>query len=353
MPSAWRPPCSATSTSAAIILSGSPSTPALAAPPAARAAEARALTSLGIVDSVQGRCEQATGQFQQALALYRDSGDEFGEARVLSNLGVVCRRQGRYQEAADYYRQARALFCETGHRLGEARALGNLGIVDERLGRYPQAIGHHQHAAALGLASQIGDQYEQARAHNGLARSYHATGDQSQARRHWQEALTRYTDLGAAGSSRAGLRPPRRSPRRPGRRAGCHPASMSGYSPPDAARSPQPSPLPVPAAPVAGEALASFTGRLAAANRTTPEALLDILPPWFRIKARWHDDRWQPGQLMPRADDAAARLALISGTTAPAVRNALPAFGTRVGQPARAATACRRCTTEQLIHATG
>ena len=34
----------------------------------------------------------------------------------------------------------------------------------------------------------------------------------------------------------------------------CHPASMSGYSPLAAARSPQPSPLPVPAAPMAGEA---------------------------------------------------------------------------------------------------
>ena len=58
---------------------------------------------------------------------------------------------------------------------------------------------------------------------------------------------------------------------------------------------PRPAPLPVPAAPVTGEALASFLGRLAAANRTTPEALLEILPPWFRVKARWHDDRWQPG----------------------------------------------------------
>ena len=78
----------------------------------------------------------------------------------------------------------------------------------------------------------------------------------------------------------------------------CHPASISGYSPLAAARSPQPSPLPVPAAPVAGETLASFLGRLAAVNRTSPDALLDILPPWFRIKARWHDDRWQPGQLI-------------------------------------------------------
>ncbi len=52
---------------------------------------------------------------------------------------------------------------------------------------------------------------------------------------------------------------------------------------------------------------------------------------------------------MPWADDAAARLALISGTTAPAIRNALPAFGTRTGQPARAATACRHCAAARGI----
>ena len=37
---------------------------------------------------------------------------------------------------------------------------------------------------------------------------------------------------------------------------------------------------------------ASRTPRpLAAANRTTPEAVLDILPPWSRVKTRWHNDR--------------------------------------------------------------
>ncbi len=129
----------------------------------------------------------------------------------------------------------------------------------------------------------------------------------------------------------------------------CHPASMSGYAPLAAARGPWPAPLPVPAAPVAGEALASFLGRLATANRTTPEVLLDILPPWFRVKARWHNDRWLPSSLMPWADDAAARLAVISGSTAAAVKNALPAFGGTRGQPVRAVTACRLCTAARRI----
>jgi hypothetical protein len=129
----------------------------------------------------------------------------------------------------------------------------------------------------------------------------------------------------------------------------CHPASMSGYAPLDAAQGPQPAPLPVPAAPMAGEALASFLGRLAAANRTTPETLLEILPPWFRVKVRWHDDRWQPGHLMPWADDAAARLAVLSGSTAAAINNALPAFGQSRSQPVRAVTACRLCTATRRI----
>jgi len=129
----------------------------------------------------------------------------------------------------------------------------------------------------------------------------------------------------------------------------CHPASMSGYAPLAAPRGPWPAPLPVPAAPLAGEALASFLGRLAAANRTTPEAVLDILPPWFRVKARWHNDRWLPSSLMPWADDAAARLAVISGSTAAAVKHARPAFGGTRGQPVRTVTAYRLGTAARRI----
>ena len=105
----------------------------------------------------------------------------------------------------------------------------------------------------------------------------------------------------------------------------------------------------MPAAPVNGETLASFLSRLAAANRTSPDTLLDILPPWFRVKTRWHDDRWQHDQLLPWANDAAARLAVTSGSTAAAIKNALPAFGGKRGQPARAVTACRLCTAARRI----
>jgi hypothetical protein len=100
---------------------------------------------------------------------------------------------------------------------------------------------------------------------------------------------------------------------------------------------------------VTGETLASFLGRLAAVNRTSPAALLEILPPWFRVKTRWHDDRWQPGNLIPWAGDAATKLAVISGSTAEAVTKALPAFNGEHGRPLRATLACRLCAAARGI----
>lgn len=53
-----------------------------------------------------------------------------------------------------------------------------------------------QHTAAHSLAAAITDEYEQARAHSGLARAYLAEGDLDRARYHQQDALRRYTRLG-------------------------------------------------------------------------------------------------------------------------------------------------------------
>jgi hypothetical protein len=59
-----------------------------------------------------------------------------------------------------------------------------------------------RHAAALALAIQCGDKREQARAHGGLASACQATGDNGQARNHWQ-ALARYADPGTPEAEKA------------------------------------------------------------------------------------------------------------------------------------------------------
>jgi Flp pilus assembly protein TadD len=73
-------------------------------------------------------------------------------------------------------------------------ALNGLGESHRANGQLREAW--IQHTTALTLATQIGDRYEQARAHNGLAHTRHAAGDLDQARHHWRHALALYTDLG-------------------------------------------------------------------------------------------------------------------------------------------------------------
>ena len=130
----------------------------------------------------------------------------------------------------------------------------------------------------------------------------------------------------------------------------CHVARISGYAlrPPE--QMPRPFRLPVPLSPLGGETLASFLGRLADANRTTLDALSGSLHPWFSLRNQWHDDRWQHEKLTPWAGQAAESLAAASGSTARALRKALPAFGENPEQPARAVTACRLCSAAQRIH---
>jgi len=75
----------------------------------------------------------------------------------------------------------------------EATALNGIGETHHATGHPEQARAHHN--AALALATQTGNRYEQARAHNGLAHTHQAIGDPDPARHHWRQALALYSDL--------------------------------------------------------------------------------------------------------------------------------------------------------------
>jgi tetratricopeptide (TPR) repeat protein/transcriptional regulator with XRE-family HTH domain len=159
-----------------------------------RPGQARALTNLGLTDLWRCRYQQATEQFQQALTLSRENGDHFSGAHLMAYLGQVELQQRRYQQATEHFQEALVTSREFGDRSSEADSLNGLGEVFTALGRANRA--RVQHAAALDLAIQIGDMHEQARAHDGLAKTYQAGHDLDQARQHWAEALSLYTRLG-------------------------------------------------------------------------------------------------------------------------------------------------------------
>jgi Flp pilus assembly protein TadD len=104
--------------------------------------------------------------------------------------GVAC-----YEQAAGNFEKALAVFREIGDPILEADALNGLGEVLCHTGEADKARAHH--ATALRLASEADTPQQQARAHSGLARACQADGQSLQARHHWQQALALYTRLGA------------------------------------------------------------------------------------------------------------------------------------------------------------
>jgi DNA-binding SARP family transcriptional activator/tetratricopeptide (TPR) repeat protein len=166
-----------------------------------RAAEAEALTSLGVLDLRYGR-PQATMHLQQALALFRQGGDRSGEVRALGNLGIRNLQLGRYGQATDQLRQALALFRESGDRDGQARALASLSMIDTRLGRYEQATGHIHRT--LALFRQAGDRTGEAHALSSLGEVDLRRGDGRPAITHFQQSLALFREIGSrSGEARA------------------------------------------------------------------------------------------------------------------------------------------------------
>jgi hypothetical protein len=125
------------------------------------------------------------------------------------------------------------------------------------------------------------------------------------------------------------------------------PDELSRPAYPTPARTPV---LPRPVTPVAGEALAFYLTRLAAANHLTIGEVLAVLPAWFTTKTNNPDERSQHHMLAPATTDALHALARLTSTTPACLARALPAFGhpDKHG-PVRATTACHRCAARRGI----
>jgi tetratricopeptide (TPR) repeat protein/transcriptional regulator with XRE-family HTH domain len=159
-----------------------------------RFGEIYSLANLGFVDLMIGDYPEAIAKLTRARSEFREAGDRSGEVDALIRLGRVAHRQGLRLQAADYLNEALAYSREAGHLDAEAETLNDLGDIALTDGQPHQAATHH--ANALALAARIADEYEQARAHHGLAHAHHAMAETALADRHQKEALRRFTLLG-------------------------------------------------------------------------------------------------------------------------------------------------------------
>lgn len=157
-----------------------------------RTAEGNAANHLGVMDMRQGRYEQASALFEQALPCYREAGDRTGEARSLANLGFIGFLRG-HDEAIGQMHQALDMFRSLGDRAGEARVLASVGFVYMLQGRYDQAADHLEQSAAL--CRDTRDKGSAARALGNLGQVKLRQGRCEEAGRHLDQAMTLFREL--------------------------------------------------------------------------------------------------------------------------------------------------------------
>jgi DNA-binding SARP family transcriptional activator len=215
-----------------------------------RRGEAWVLTNLGMVLGQQ-RVNDAIGYFEQALVIYRETGDRQDEAQAANNLAFTYLILGRHEEAVEALLDALRLQREAGRRYGEGVALCNLGEAYVELGRYEEAIACSQEALAivrevgsvrdegyalynlgrahldlgrLGEAADLfgqalpihraaGDRYGEAQDLQRIGATHSREGRVAQARESWIRARTMFESLGEderateVGTQLAGLSP--------------------------------------------------------------------------------------------------------------------------------------------------
>jgi tetratricopeptide (TPR) repeat protein len=202
-------------------------------------AEAAALGSLGVVHFLQGDYSMALADYERAATVARSVGDVNMEAQALINAAQAYERCNRLDDAEQCLARGTELAESTGNLIALAdglnqrvalqirrgqpglaistctqalRTANHYEIVEleiqilDTLGRAEfahddlEAAGDH-HRRQLALAGDLGDRYNQARAHDGIAQCMARTRKTAQARQHWELSRELYAELGNPAAS--------------------------------------------------------------------------------------------------------------------------------------------------------
>ncbi|MEH1927336.1 tetratricopeptide repeat protein [Nostoc sp.] len=101
--------------------------------------------------------EEARRNYQQALAIYIESGNHYSQVLTYHQLGSVAQELREFEEARCNYQQALAIFIEFGDRYSQARTYYCLGTLAEAEENYAEARVHLQ--IALEIYVKYKDEY--------------------------------------------------------------------------------------------------------------------------------------------------------------------------------------------------
>ena len=137
--------------------------------------------------------QTASEKLLQALASWRELGDQYWEATTLNYLGRANRLLSRYEQAIEYAEQARVLKRAVKDRAGEAFSLDEIGSAYNSLGRSERALEYH--AQALIIVREVKDRAGEAGTLLRLGNATRALNRYEQAAEYYQQALVIYREV--------------------------------------------------------------------------------------------------------------------------------------------------------------
>ena len=159
------------------------------------------LSNIGLSYQSLGQYSKALKFYQQGLAIFKQVGNKSpdslarnGEGTTLTYIGGLYKSLGEYPKALRFLEQGLAITKEVRNRSGEGIALRNIGEVYDDLQQYPKAISFLQ--PALKIAKQDRDRFEEATALLSLGVLYNNQKQETKALNFYQQVLTISQKLG-------------------------------------------------------------------------------------------------------------------------------------------------------------
>jgi len=159
-----------------------------------RRAEGVTLDGLGDAYLELRRFEEATSCYEGALAIFRQTGDRRRGGLTLTNLGVAYGGLRRFEEEVRCCQEALAIHGETGGPQDLGLPLRNLGLAYYNLERLEDAINCNQDA--LAIYRQTGDRYGEGLTLTNLGAAYYKLGWLEEAIGCYQDAVAIYRETG-------------------------------------------------------------------------------------------------------------------------------------------------------------
>lgn len=158
---------------------------------------AHSLLGIGEVDTEVGDFDSALALFEQAYTIMRQRDDVFGRARAVAQLGFAATRLGQYEQARKKLEEALVLYRQVDEKIGTTLVYSGLGEIAVREGRFDEATALL--SESLRLREEVGYKWGIAASLGSLAWVALLQGDFAQAMKTLAESLLIRKEIGDVG----------------------------------------------------------------------------------------------------------------------------------------------------------